>query len=458
MRPSTVLDSQVNEQSNWLPRFLRPPLPAPPLTDPDAIRRDYAYCRPRILVWTTLGYGMFYFVRKNLSMAMPVMLEQLHFSKSSLGLILTIHGLVYGVSKFLNGILADRANARIFMALALVISAALNVGFGLSSSLAFLGFFWMLNGWFQGMGYPPCARLLTHWFSPKELATKMSYWNASHQIGGGLITILCSLILSHSHNNWRLCFFIPAVIAAITSAALFLFLRDTPESVGLPEIDGTNLTRSEDSNNSAAFKKFLWDRVFSNKYIWLVSAANFFVYTIRFAIFDWGPTLLKQSKGIELHNAAWMVAGFEWAGLIGVLITAQITEKFFTGRGAPVSMISMLLCGLCVFFLWKAPGNRFWLNTTLMAATGFFIYGPQALAAVVVANLATKKAAASAVGLTSIFGYASTALSGWGIGKLTENYGWTPAFKGLLIVAALGALLFALALPAKAHGYDQSPQ
>ena len=62
------------------------------------------------------------------------------------------------------------------------------------------------------MGYPPCPRLLSHWFSPKEIATKMAYWNAAHTIGGATIIVLCSYIMDFSGHNWRLCFFIPAGI------------------------------------------------------------------------------------------------------------------------------------------------------------------------------------------------------------------------------------------------------
>ena len=54
------------------------------------------------------------------------------------------------------------------------------------------------------------------------------------------------------------------------------------------------------------------------------------------------------------------------------------------------------------------------------------------------ANLATKRAAASAVGLVGLFGYLSTTLSGWGVGKLVDLYGWDAPFKGMLIVAGLG--------------------
>jgi OPA family glycerol-3-phosphate transporter-like MFS transporter/OPA family sugar phosphate sensor protein UhpC-like MFS transporter len=76
------------------------------------------------------------------------------------------------------------------------------------------------------------------------------------------------------------------------------------------------------------------DQVFKNKYIWIVSAANFFVYTIRFAVLDWGPTMLTQAKHIEITNAAWMVVAFEVFGLTGAIIGGRLTDRFLAGRAA----------------------------------------------------------------------------------------------------------------------------
>jgi sugar phosphate permease len=166
-------------------RVFEPPPAAAKLTDPEEVRAAYRLWRNRVLLWSIIGYATFYFVRKNLSVAMPVMEQALGISKSRLGLFLTLHGLLYGVSKFVNGFFGDRCNARAFLVVGLVASALLNLWFGFSSTVAAFGLFWMLNGWAQGMGYPPCARLMTHWFSPKQLATKMALWNSSHSIGTG---------------------------------------------------------------------------------------------------------------------------------------------------------------------------------------------------------------------------------------------------------------------------------
>jgi OPA family glycerol-3-phosphate transporter-like MFS transporter/OPA family sugar phosphate sensor protein UhpC-like MFS transporter len=44
-------------------------------------------------------------------------------------------------------------------------------------------------------------------------------------------------------------------------------------------------------------------------------------------------------------------------------------------------------------------------------------------------------------------------VSGWGLGALVQHYGWNAGLAGLTGMAAMGTLLFALAWPAKAHGY-----
>ena len=155
-----------------------------PITDEREVRRRDAYYRPRILIWTTIGYGVFYFVRKNLSIAMPVMQQQLGISKTSLGLFLTLHGLLYGVSKFINGMIGDRARAPTFMAIGLFTSAMLNIFFGLSTAVVCAGDLLDAQRLVSGNGLSAVReRLLTHWFSPKELATKMALWNASHTLG-----------------------------------------------------------------------------------------------------------------------------------------------------------------------------------------------------------------------------------------------------------------------------------
>ncbi len=405
------------------------------------------YWQRRILTSTIIGYALYYFVRKNLSVAMPAMQAE-GIDKVQLGLFLTAHGIVYGVSKFANGIVGDRANARWFMSAGLAICAILNLWFGLSTAVITLGLLWTLNGWFQGMGYPPCARLITHWFSPRELATKMGLWNISHSIGAGAVVVLCGYLVEH---NWRLCFLVPGGIALTGAMWLAFWLRDTPESLGMPPVEGTADLRHETEPLTSSLRRL----VFANPHIWLLSFANFFVYSVRYGLLDWGPTFLKEARGIDLKSASWFVAGYELFGLMGMVFGGWVTDRYFSGRAARVSLVYMILCTFTLLLFWLLPNQSRWTSASLLCMSGFFIYGPQSLIGAAAANLATKRAAAAAVGLTGFFGYLSTAVSGVGIGALVKHNGWDAGFLMFLVCGLIGTLLFAACWNAKAHGYEE---
>src|SRR3954464_12071139 len=106
---------------------MAPPPAAPPLADAAQVDATYRYWRTRILYSSFLGYAVFYFCRVNISMAIPQMQAELGYSKAQLGLVASALQLTYGLGKFGNGILADRANPRVFMALGLVLSGLVNI-------------------------------------------------------------------------------------------------------------------------------------------------------------------------------------------------------------------------------------------------------------------------------------------------------------------------------------------
>ena len=207
--------------------------------------------------WETLfvtmgGYALYYVIRKNLSIAMPL-LGEIGVSKVQLGAFLTAGGIVYGAGRFLNGIVADRNSARKVMAIGLFICAAVNVLFGFSDFIVLggaapvvsggaaaavslvwtMGVVWIVNQYFQGMGVGPCIKTLPKWFPPEELSTKQSIWNLSHSVGAGAVFALCGWLLIPAFHSWRLCFIVPAAIAAAGGVAVLFLFKDGPEEVGL---------------------------------------------------------------------------------------------------------------------------------------------------------------------------------------------------------------------------------
>ena len=435
--------------------------------------KRFKYWQWRTIIGTMIGYAIFYFVRKNFSFAIPGLAAEYGITNTSFGLIMTVVGLIYGLSRFMNGLIADRMNGRWHMSLGLLLCVLTSFAFGFSprilgievgvaphSLVVLFGVLLVANNIFQGSGFPPCARLLTHWIPPTELATKMSVWNTSHSIGAGLVVILCGYIMSHMGTGdahvgaWRWCFWIPAGISFAGAIGLFISLRDTPTSVGLPELPGTESKKSGDAP-SAADKAFLRRKVFGNPLIWILAFANFFVYIVRFSVLDWGPTLLSQSKGVSMSHAGWLVAMFEIAGIVGMLVAGWATDKFLGGRAHRTCVFCMAGAALFIFLFWQLPvGAPLWLTFLFLMMAGFCIYGPQALIGIAAAQQATKKAAATANGFTGLFGYASTIVSGAGLGYLAQHYGWNHAYIAMIAMALVGMAVFLLMWGAGRDGYE----
>lgn len=102
-------------------RFLSPPLYKPEQTGPEADHR-YRKLRLQVFIGAFIGYAAFYIVRKNFSMAIP-MLEPFGFEKGELGTVLAMNAVAYALSKFLMGAVSDRSDARKFLPLGLVLAS-----------------------------------------------------------------------------------------------------------------------------------------------------------------------------------------------------------------------------------------------------------------------------------------------------------------------------------------------
>ena len=414
----------------------------------------------RFILCSMIAYAFFYITRKNLSMAQPEMFAKGVISKEALGTILTVHGVLYGLSRFVNGFWADKLNGRIFMTIGLALSALMNFLFGCTSLTILFAAFWIVNGWTQGMGFPPCAKMLTHWIHPKELATKMSIWNTSHSFGSAMALGLCSMLFAFG-LGWRWCFYVPAALAGLAAVFCFFCVKDGPHEDGLPELDlsdvrGTKADANENHIVTDADRRRL---VFRNRVIWLCALANFFVYVVRFGFLDWGPTFLKEYKGIDVSKGGLMIIAFELAAVVGTIFAGWITDKVFKGRGVRTCVFCMLFAGLCALGFWYLPsGAAIWQATLLLMGTGFFIYGPQALIGIVAAQQATNDAAAMANGFMGIMGYAATTVSGLGIALISQHFGWNAALLSIGGFALVGMVFFLFAWNASATGYKTKLQ
>ncbi|WP_219921606.1 glycerol-3-phosphate transporter [Rufibacter sp. XAAS-G3-1] len=424
--------------------------PAPHIEELPLQRIDPEYKRLRFQVFLGifLGYAGYYLVRKNFSLVMPDFVAQ-GYSKADLGFALSGVSIAYGLSKFLMGNVSDRSNARVFLSVGLLLSGLITIVMGVvpfaTSSILIMFVLLFLNGWFQGMGWPPCGRVMVHWFSTKERGTKMSIWNVAHNVGGGLvgpITIAAVAIF----GTWQSKFYFPGMIALGFAALAYLLVRDTPQSCGLPTIEAYKndypAHYSAHQEQELTAKQIFFEYVFNNRVLWYIAFANAFVYLVRYGILDWAPTYLEEAKGFSVKETGWAYFAYEYAGIPGTLLCGWISDKVFKGRRAPATIIYMVLVLVAVLVYWKNPPGNIAIDNIALISIGFLIYGPVMLIGVQALDLVPKKAAGTAAGLTGLFGYLGGALfANIAMGLIVDKWGWDGGFI-LLVAACLLSIVF----------------
>ena len=454
-------------------KFLAPPAYKPEQTGPDADNR-YKKLRLQVFLGAFIGYSAFYIVRKNFSMAIP-MLEPFGFVKGELGAVLAMNAVAYALSKFLMGSVSDRSDARKFLPLGLILASISMMfmivpitAFGKENhtlSIILMGVLNFLVGWFNGMGWPPCGRVMTHWFSQNERGTKMSIWNCAHNVGGALVgpmavygaTWFGSWFYGAHEDYYFLVgtFLFPAATAILIAIVAYCLLRDTPQSCGLPSVEKWRndypKNYSAKSEEVLSAKEIFMKYVLNNKFLWFIASANAFVYMVRYGCLDWAPTILTD-RGIDLKSAGWAYFAYEFAAIPGTLICGWLSDKLFNGRRALPTIIFMAVVAVFICLYWMFIDNLTIVLISLIGI-GFFIYGPVMLIGVQALDLAPKNAAGTAAGFTGFFGYffGTAILANTLIGYVADHFGWNATFVLLLIACALSIVFMAVTYSEEKH-------
>ena len=326
-------------------RFFDPPVATPQLPE-EKISKVYPSMRLKVFLGAFLGYAGYYLVRKNLSLAAPGMIDEGLINEMQVGIAMSAVSIAYAFSKFIMGSISDRSDARKFLVVGLLLSALTMIVTGVipfspdtkALNMTIIFILMLVVGWLSGMGWPPCGRIMAHWFSQNERSFKMSVWNTSHTFGSGTLGLLATAGMSavvfmgfSEAEAWKGAFIIPSIIAVLIAIICWLLIRDTPQSCGLPSIndyrnDYSGVKSKVKDTEKIPFKTLFIDYIFKNKLLWAVACANIFVYMVRYGIGDWAPTYLQQKSIMTASESNLAFSLHNYAGIVGTVVSVSYTH------------------------------------------------------------------------------------------------------------------------------------
>lgn len=339
----------------------------------------------RLAVWTLwFTYGMFYFCRSNLSVAVPGMKAPiaeggLGYSSEQIGLILASLKISYGVGQLVNGQLSERISPRVLLAAGMFGSAALNVIFGLSTGLYFLLFVWACNGYCQSLGWTPCMRVVSNWVPVLRRGRAIGLIGTGYQITMGLTYVVASW--AADRYGWRGALFIPSIMLATAGLAMLMLLRESPEDAPEPAAEQPAAPRAA----TTTVRENLFLTLF-NPALWLLGASLGLLNACRYGFLDWGVAHLmeihggsKAAGGLTISGAGLSFGFIAFGAAAGVYLTGWATDRFFGGRRAPMIVSMLVPLGLLALIYHQVAVASLHGAIALLVVIGFCIFGPQVL-------------------------------------------------------------------------------
>lgn len=388
--------------------FFKMSKPSEPITDPNEVQKKYSRLRWQVFLSATIGYGLYYVCRLSLNVIKKPIVDAGVLSEGELGMIGSGLFITYAVGKLCNGFLADRSNIRRFMSIGLLVTALINLVLGFTTSFGFFLVLWALNGWAQSMGAAPCVVALSRWYGNKERGSFYGFWSSSHNIGEALTFIATSAIVATF--GWQWGFKGAGLIGLVGFAIVALFMRDTPQSQGLPSIaeykgDIAPETKSEESGKSVGE---LQKMVLKNPAIWMLALASAFMYISRYAVNSWGIFYLEAEKGYTNLEASAIISISSVCGIIGTISSGFVSDVLFKGkRNAPAVIFGLMnILGLVLFMYGPKSMDAVSMVIFGLAIGALICY----LGGLMATDVAPKGASGAALGVVGIASYIGAAI------------------------------------------------
>ncbi|WP_435404465.1 MFS transporter, partial [Muribaculum intestinale] len=318
--------SSSSGQSLWsrVAGFYRISAPAPEVNnDHERFRR----VRIATFLSATIGYALYYVCRLSMNIVRKPIVDDGVFTETQLGIIGSCLFFVYAVGKMANGFLADRCNARRFMATGLLLTAVVNLVLGMTEMFWVFAILWGMNGWFQSMGAPAGVVSLNRWYTSKDRGTYYGFWSASHNLGEAITFITIAMLVSWA--GWRYGMLGAGVIGLCGFLLIMLFMHDTPQSLGFtnPESPSAKVVSGDVKKPDSADFNRAQKAVLRNPAIWCLALASAFMYISRYAVNSWGVFYLEAQKGYSTLDASLIISISSVCGIVGTVASGLISDR-----------------------------------------------------------------------------------------------------------------------------------
>ncbi|HEY4771448.1 MAG TPA: MFS transporter [Steroidobacteraceae bacterium] len=411
--------------------------------------RSLAYRQLKVLALLFGGYAACYFCRADLSVATPLLVDELgkHGMGHAqaivrIGTITSLGVFAYALGKlFLTG-LGDFWGGRNNFVIGLGGATIFTLLFALGGALPLFTLAWVGNRLTQSIGWAGLIKVSSKWFDYSSYGIIIGILSISYLVGDAAARQSMGWLLAQGYG-WRALFLYAAAVAGILFLANLLFLRESRAEEGYPEARPNPLNLyAEKESPPRSLGELLRPLVRSRAFV-LVCLLSLGCTIVRETFNTWTPTYLHEYIGYSLSNSASMSAIFPGVGAVSVLAVGYLSDRMGANGRALIMFLGLAATAAALLLLMsmRPSTSASWLPIIAIGIIAFCLLGPYSyLGGAFALDFGGKQASAVSSGIIDGVGYLGGVLAGDSVARLAVAFGWRGVFFALAAVSALAAV------------------
>jgi len=412
-------------------------------------RRSLRLAQLRTVALLFGGYAACYYCRADLSVATPLLVEELGRRGVSHGEALIRIGSVsslgvaaYAFGKlFLTG-LGDYWGGRRNFLIGVGGAAVFTLMFAAGGSMPIFTVAWIGNRLTQSLGWAGLIKVSSKWFNYSSYGTIIGILSISYLVGDALARQQMGVLIGHGYG-WRAVFVFAAIVAAVMLLASLLWLRESRVEAGHSEAVPNPLNLFAATESPPAIVAALLLPLLRSRAFLLVCVLSFTCTIIRETFNTWTPVYLRDHLGYSTSHAAALSALFPGVGAVSVLLAGWLSDRYgLNGRSLLLFLGLIATAGALLLLMSFRPGaTPAVLPLAGISLVAFCLLGPYSyLGGAFALDFGGKQASAASSGIIDGIGYLGGVLAGYGIARIAVSFGWDGVFVTLATVSGAAAL------------------
>ena len=378
-----------------------------------------------------------YMDRGTLSVANPLIRNELGLSIAEMGVLLSAFLWPYAFTLLVAGAIVDRGKPRRVLTISLIVWS---IAQGAAGFIASYGQFLVARA-LLGIGeapmFPTAARVVKDWYHESDQALSVGIWNGAPSLGTAIAPALLTPIMLVF--GWRWMFVLMAIVGVILAAVWYKVYRDFDPAT-LEEMDRRYLYDGGHAPEEHPVHAAAWGKLFSFKATWGLIFGFFGNVYVGWLFIAWLPGYLEMQRHMSIPKTGFVASVPFLFGLVGSIMGGFLADRL-TGRGMTsiasrklLTVIGMVIMSLATFVAAETASN--FVAVASISVAVFFGFSASGTSWSLANACAPASYAASLGAIMDFGGFIGGALAPMITGFVVQATGsFTPA---LLVAGAIG--------------------